>query len=249
MISTGFVPGDVQIATGAGNLPVFSPYAEEILTSYEIGSKNRFVADRLQINGDIFYYRYGGYQQVVNPTPINPASAFMTNVPARIEGAEFETVYQITDHDRLALSYTYTNAYYVDEPAQFLAAVVQTHVAGVVPQTAMGSYLHIFDLPGGSKLEARVAGRFLAAHDLASVGQELAAQGGGAYIRVDSQLIGDVTGTWTTGDGRYSVTGYVRNLSDNRYTTGVQLQQVVPLVANGTQYDPRTYGLMLSARW
>ena len=34
----------------------------ETLTAYEIGSKNRFLDNRLQVNGDVYYNDYGGYQ-------------------------------------------------------------------------------------------------------------------------------------------------------------------------------------------
>jgi TonB dependent receptor len=61
-VSTGFSPGDVSVTTN----PTGDPYAlgldAETLTTYEIGSKNRFLDNRLQVNGAVYYNDYGAYQ-------------------------------------------------------------------------------------------------------------------------------------------------------------------------------------------
>ena len=59
MISTGFRPGDAGI-TPARRAP--NILAAEKLTSIEVGSKNRFLDDSLQINADVYYYNYHGFQ-------------------------------------------------------------------------------------------------------------------------------------------------------------------------------------------
>jgi iron complex outermembrane receptor protein len=72
MVSTGVSPGDVLLTvdlkgTAATNptygVPIPKDIHSETLTSYEIGSKNRFLDSRLQINGGLFYYDYGAYQE------------------------------------------------------------------------------------------------------------------------------------------------------------------------------------------
>jgi iron complex outermembrane receptor protein len=68
-----------------------------------------------------------------------------------------------------------------------------------------------------------------------------------AYVHVDDQWTGNLSGTWRPSNGRYTVTGYVRNVTDNRYKTYVQLQSVQPLSVTGTQNDPRTFGVVLSS--
>jgi hypothetical protein len=46
------------------------------------------------------------------------------------------------------------------------------------------------------------------------------------------------------------VTAYVRNVTDNRYKTFGQLQLLQPfVVATGTRNDPRTFGIVLTARY
>jgi outer membrane receptor protein involved in Fe transport len=249
-ISTGFLPGDVQVTTGAGNLPVVRPYAEETLTSYEVGTKNRFLDDTLQINGDVFFYHYGGYQVSGAGNPTNPSTFFLAVVPAKVKGAELELLYQLTPRDRVGINYSYTDAYYFHEPVDFVAYVAQTHITGVAPQTASGWYEHGFQLPGGSTFALRIDGRWSSPYDLANLSPLLAAEGGGAFIRTDSRLIGDITGAWDSVSGRYSVSAYVRNIGNNRSLASVSLQTLVPtVIANAAQFDPRTFGVVISAHF
>jgi len=47
------------------------PVAPEVLTAYEFGSKNRFMDNKLQVNGALYYYHYGAYQlNNVNIAPL-----------------------------------------------------------------------------------------------------------------------------------------------------------------------------------
>ena len=61
-MSTGFSPGDTSVTTGSSGTPQLVDIKAETLTSYEIGSKNRFLNNRLQINGDLYFVNYGAYQ-------------------------------------------------------------------------------------------------------------------------------------------------------------------------------------------
>jgi iron complex outermembrane receptor protein len=257
MVSTGFVPGDVQV-NEVSNTAVASAFREETLTSYEIGSKNRFFDDSLQINGDIWYYRYGGFQQTVTPDLTNPGSTFTAIVPARLKGVELEMLEQITPHDRASLSYSYTDGYYVDEPAGFVTADVLSHISGIAPHTASATYDHIVDLPGGSSLVFHADARYISAHQMGFVSQLQIAEGmaigapgqAQAFNQVGGQVIGDLSGLWTSASGKYSVTGYVRNLGNNRYVSVVQMNALgaMPNVT-ATPCDPRTFGVILAAHF
>lgn len=249
MVSTGFIPGDVQVTTGAGNVPVASEYGAEKLTAYEVGSKNRFLDDRLQVNGALFYYDYGGFQISVTADPTNPGSTFTTTVPAKVRGAELETLYQLTPRDRLSLSYSYTDAYFSDPQATFTQYVAEKHdVPGSVPHMVNAAYSHSFALPGGSTLDFRADARFQSAYNLGNVSAQLGDQGGLAYVHVGDEWISNLNGSWRSSSGKYSVTAYLRNVTDNRYKTYVQLQTLEPVpVASVAQYDPRTVGIVLSA--
>jgi iron complex outermembrane receptor protein len=250
MVSTGFIPGDVQVSSDAAGAPVASDYSAEKLTAYEFGSKNRFLQNRLQVNGGVFYYDYGGFRTSVRPDPANPASQIMVTIPAKVVGAELELQYLLTPRDQLSLNYSYTHAYFSNAPADFTQNIAETHaVPGAIPHTLNAAYRHTFTLPGDSTLDFRADARYESAYNLDNVNAQLG-QAGLAYERVGNEWTGNLSSGWLSSNGIYSVTAYVRNVTNNRYKTFAQLQSLVPvIVATGTQNDPRTFGIILTARY
>jgi iron complex outermembrane receptor protein len=252
MVSSAFLPGDLQITTGAGNVPAFMDFKSETVTSFELGSKNRFLDRTLQVNADAFYYIYSGYQTDGIDVSSNPmAHAFETmSVPARMYGGELEITYRPTVTDQFELDYSYVNAHLVNEPAIFLKYSGQTNFNNVVPHTVNVAYTHNFELADGSNLSFRGDARYLSGH---TVSQELLTPGlisSGAlpYATVGGEVIGDFNAVWTSSNQRYSITGYIRNVGDNRYKTNVLVQSITPSPADvsETPYDPRTFGMILS---
>jgi iron complex outermembrane receptor protein len=158
--------------------------------------------------------------------------------------------YRFTRQDQLSLSYSYTHAYFSNPPADFTQYVAEKHtVPGVVPHTLNAAYRHSFTLPGNSTLDFRADARFKSAYNLDNVSAQLG-QDGLAYVHVGGQWTGNLSSSWRSSDGDYSVTGYVRNVTNNRYKTFGQVLLLQPFVlASGTQNDPRTFGVVLSARY
>jgi iron complex outermembrane receptor protein len=63
-VSTGFKAGGFnQSATATPGSTTALAYDPEVLTAYELGSRNRFLDDRLQINLEGFYWRYHDHQE------------------------------------------------------------------------------------------------------------------------------------------------------------------------------------------
>lgn len=247
--SNAYLPGDVQIGTGANNIPAVNVYESEMLTAYEIGSKNRFFNERLQVNFGIFHYNYGGYQISVLLDPTNPATGFLFNVPMRMTGEELEALYQITPTDRIGLNVSHIDAPFHDKPAGFAASAVQTKLWGFSPTSATLSYNHDFTLAGGSSLAFYAEGIWRDGYYVRPLSAALASQGGLPYNFQEAFFQGNINLTWTSADSRYSLTGYVRNVTDYRYKTYVNLQSLSPVQATGTQSDPRTFGAVLTARF
>jgi len=244
MYATGFLPGDVTVTTCPSGAPCALPFQEETLRSYEIGSKNRFLDDRLQVNGDLYFYNYGGYQTAgINISGNAGVPSFATlAVPSRTKGLELEIQYLLTSDDRVELSYAYTDAYFHDLPALFVANSLETRPPNVPPQSVNASYEHSVHLPGGSKLALRGDARFMTGYDetLNISPAEAAAK---PYIHVGNQIIGDLTLTWTSSSGVLSVSAYGRNVGDNRYKTQAQTQGGALVTA--TPYEPATYGAVV----
>lgn len=254
MGSTGFLPGDVQIgAATATQAPQIQTFAEETLTAYEAGSKNRFFDDRVQLNASVYYYDYEGLQQAV---AVSSVESQVFTIPANMTGLELESLFQITEDDRLSLSYSYTDSRYGDKPAAFAALVPQKRLPRVAPHTANLTYDHVFRLPGDSTLTGSVAARYFSAHVIesltpAQLASSLNGYGWNAYATVPDTTIFDVSGTWRSAGGGYSVTAYVRNLADERYTISLGLTQRSPTTysANGAQSEPRNVGVTVSAHF
>jgi outer membrane receptor protein involved in Fe transport len=259
-VSTGFSPGDITVTTGQTGNPIPLALKAETLTAYEVGSKNRFLDESLQVNGAIFYYDYAGYQTAsINVDPQNPANPEFTTLasPARAYGGELELLYMVTPHDRVGFNTSYTNAYYVDKNQSLIPTGTGSYVTfadfyalkgipGVVPLTSDLSYEHVLPLPGGSTLMLHGDVRFLSAYDSTGVTEAQLQGGAYPYIRVGGQVVGDLTLTWLSSSDTYEVSGYVQNLGDNRYKTDIGV--------NGNSYtafpyQPRTYGVVLTAHF
>lgn len=255
-VSTGFSPGDVSVTTGATGNPYPLELKDETLTAYEIGSKNRLLDNRLQVNGAVYYYDYGAYQVAninINTNPASSNQIYATlAAPAKSYGAELETVFQFTQNDRAAVNLAYTHAYFTDKDqlvdtgdgstVTFGDYFVRDEIPGVTPFTASVSYDHTFRLPGDSTLVLRGAARYMSEHALTNVAEtQIASE---PYYRVDAQWVGDLSATWAPATKLISVTGYVRNVDDNQYKTTANIQQGSGIAA--TPYDPRTYGVLLN---
>ncbi len=217
----------------------------EKLTSYELGSKNRFLDDSLQVNADVYYYDYQGFQTTyrVHAEDISPIPIA---VPARNIGAEVESLYRITALDRVGLNYSYVESRWTNEPAPFEAAYPQK-VRAIIPNTATGYYEHTFNLPGGSTLMAHIDGQYYSPHQTDNLHADLLAVGLEKYVEVGSQTIGNLSGTWSVKDGHLSITGYVRNFTNARYTTYTFQGSALSFGADWN--DPRIYGAIISARF
>ena len=256
-VSTGFTPGDVSITTGSTGNPFALELKSETLTAYEAGTKNRFLDNRLQVNGSVYFYDYGAYQSAgINVAPPgDEALSFVTlSAPAQSYGGELETTYQLTPNDRASLNLDYVNAYFTNRNTLIETAAgnsvtfgeffARKQIPGVTPFTANFGYDHVIPLPSGSSLTLHGDGRYLAGHYLSNV--TAADVSDEIYYRVGGEWVGDLGATWASPSGNYSLTGYVRNISDNRYNTLTFLQTAS---IEATPYDPRTYGVVLSAHF
>jgi iron complex outermembrane receptor protein len=136
----GFKPGGINSTAAAGGSsytifgledgikPTFKP---EVVDSIEVGSKNRFFGDTLQINASAFYYFYKN-MEFLESDAILFANGISNAPKAEIYGAEFEADWRATSHLRFEgslslLHGTFKSDYYALDPAQ---ATVAQNAAG-----------------------------------------------------------------------------------------------------------------------
>lgn len=260
-VSTGFSPGDITISTDTQGQPQKQVLTSETLTTYEIGSKNRFFGNRLQINGDWFYNNYGGYQtaavNVLADVPGPPQFAFnVITVPVKSYGGELEVQGRPWASGVFNLNIAYTHARF-GSFGQYAEFFRYSSVPGFAPFQASLSYDHHISV-GKATLLLDGDVRYMSAHDTASITRPQAALGGSDYARVGGEVIGDLNATLMFGE-HFSITGYVRNVADNRFLPdGWGLAFVTPGATAGAPNveadrdglsDPRTFGMIVRFKY
>lgn len=255
-VATAFLPGDVAVTNGPPDAHlVEAPYEPETLTSFEVGSKNRFLDDRLQVNGAAFFYDYGSFQQAVKVGEFFGTSLFtIANSPAQMLGAELELLFQPTGADHIGLNISYVDGRYRDKPALFETGVVQNRIPGVVPLSIYPSYSHTFELPLDQKLEIGADALYHSSYDVVALTRDDLQpdadypQGLEKYVRVKDQITGNVHATWTV-TLHASLSAYIRNITDERYKTFVNISRTSDTVGAAVLSDARTYGVVLNLRF
>jgi iron complex outermembrane receptor protein len=250
-VSTAFLPGDVQISTGSTGLLAITPYEAETLTAFEVGSKNRFLDERLQVNGAVFYYRYGAYQQSVQVGFIPPGIFLFANAssPARMTGAELEVLYQPHHSDRFGLTVSVLNPYYVDKTPVFAVGVAQSKIPGIIPLTVNPSYSHTFAFGASQTITVQADALYNGDYDTFAVTKSINDKGGEKYVKAGAHVVGNLSAAWAF-TPKASLTFWARNVTNQRYNNYANISSVdfpvpPPLRASGTLRDPRTVGVSL----
>lgn len=124
--SRGYRAGTFNgLAYGSANQVYF--VRPESVNAYEFGLKSRFMDNRLQINGAVFYYDYTGQQgQVVDST----ATANLVALDGKLQGAELEVLFAATDTLKLSASMGLLDSSYKSFDQ---AACAATDLSGLFP--------------------------------------------------------------------------------------------------------------------
>jgi iron complex outermembrane receptor protein len=260
--STGFKAGGFNLDTAPNT------YQPEKLTAYTIGSKNRFFGSKVQLNLEGFYWDYRNHQEnVLGPLNANPQSfaPFTRNIgKSTIKGVNAELLVKPTSADLLTANVEYLDAKFdsfaFTVPAQvapvpgFQTACAETTVAGQTtvdcsgkpftraPKwTALLGYQHSLDLGGHGMLRASVDAKITSSYYIAT-----------DYIPNELQksaVVANASLTYETPDGRWSLTGYVRNIGNIAVSNGGFEHPFIPGLVYGTIGAPRTYGAILKAKF
>jgi iron complex outermembrane recepter protein len=237
--STGYKAGGLSTAA---NPP--RTYVEEKLLSLELGSKNRFLSNTLQLNAAAYFYRYKNHQvqfPIFEPSP-NPEDAdgttefalWVTNAKtASNSGAELELKWLASRNDQLKLGLSYINAHYGDFAESSLSYLSGTRMANTAPWSGTLGYEHYFDLASGATVTATAQARLTQGYYVTpDKTQDNAFQGG--YALADLSL------AYHSADDRWTVGAWVRNAGNRAVTTwAYPLGRVII-------GSPRTLGLNLN---
>jgi iron complex outermembrane receptor protein len=243
--------GYAKLSTGykAGGFYEGAPpnsYRPENLRSYELGAKNRFLDNRLEINIDAFVYDYSNYQinylGFLNPTSAGIFGVLTANASgAHVYGAELETRYQLGKNDALDASMYPLHS-------QFKTLVIGGPFGGTytglplpfAPRFAATiGYQHGIVLGSGAALTARLESRY----ESASWVTFSEATG----TRQPTHTVSDVYLGYDPPGHAWSFTAYVKNLQNTPVL--VDAQGGPAGLESADIGPPRTIGLQLSARF
>ncbi|MFT3906084.1 MAG: TonB-dependent receptor [Steroidobacteraceae bacterium] len=240
-VATGHRPGGFNILAD-NTAPLTTPgsfYKPESLLSYEVGTKNRFLDDRLQLNGAVFFYDYKDYQLADIYSFVGGLHAEFINANAQIKGAELEAQALLGHGTKLDAGVTYLDGKLTQDVTRTLSGVTTTvfrdgDTLSHSPKLALRVGLdHEFALTHGS-LTPRVAYRYTDKQYVNAVNNDANLQD--AYTGSDASL------TYKSEDGKWTVNAYCNNLSDKQVKTF--LAGPTPQVS-----DPRTYGVVFNAKF
>lgn len=235
--------GKISKGYKAGGFTTASNYGPETVVAYEIGSKNRFLDDTVQVNASAFYYDYKDLQ--VNQIDPNRAAQLTLNAgAAEIKGVEIETVWLPTPKARIDASLAWLDT----EFTQFCTVTTSPCPAAnnragneltQAPDLALTLGLqYTFDVFGGEltpRLQTRYQSKswFTIANSRAEMQK--------SYTKTD------VLVTYERPDSPWSLTVYGRNLENSTILSGAGFAGF----ANGylLQFSaPRTFGARLQVR-
>ncbi len=261
--------GSVSTATKAGGFwAALAPntYEPEKLTAYAVGSKNRFLDRRLQVNAEVFYWDYKDHQESHLGPIVNPPAGF-TNITensgkAEIYGVDLDTQFKLTARDLLTANVQYLHATYKEFsytrsaslPAAITSCATTTQTSGDYTLDCSGKrmprtpewlvnlgYEHRFDLPNGGSITPSAHTTWSAAYWLAI-----------DYVpneRQPSYWMHDLDVTYAAPGGKWSLAAYVHNVGNEAVFTDAYLQPFTTGISYSVLRAPRTWGVRLSAKY
>ncbi|NHN39895.1 TonB-dependent receptor [Pseudomaricurvus alcaniphilus] len=233
--------------------PTFEP---ETLEAFEVGMRNQFLDNSLQLNVEAFFWQYKDQQQAyAGLTSIGvPALLTVNATDSDIYGGSMDATWRFTDNDTLHATIEYLHAEYgnfarnTPGPAypgsQCSSALASTggfmvDCSGARMQrtpkySGSVSYEHVFPLSSGGTITAGAdltfaTGRYLTI-DLSPSTYD------GSYVVTNADL------TYSNAEDTWSLTTFVRNIGDTAFASGGIVNPANGLF-NATINAPRTYGL------
>ncbi len=255
----GFRAGGFNVARGR------ETYDPEYIDAYTLGMKNRFMNNRLEINLELFLWKYRGQQLSALGVDSDGNNAFFTRNVGRStnKGAEIDFQFLATDTTRLRGGVQYLDATYdqfsfnqrdlsaASDPPNFLLPVTGCRSTQVLAP------VRSFDVDCSGK-QALNSPKWSANFGIEQVlelgdykitgtvdgryrsGREVSF----AYIpagRIGGDINVDASLELAGPDDRWSINAFVRNLTNERVLSVVQVG--AGNIVGGVHQPPRTYGL------
>jgi iron complex outermembrane receptor protein len=269
-VSRGYNSGGFAFAPPGAN----AEYKSEFVTSYELGSKNRFLDDHLQINAEIYYSKYNDLSTVYAftlPQPAGPPALMIgiANGAATYKGGTIDVEWAPGKHDRVNFNITRLDAQYgsydlshyanqISDPTNRAIAAGQLFpldgkkINSVAPWSGNASYTHTWEGDAHS-IDATVGfqyrGKTQVDTDFPNTANEV-------LTYVDPVKRWDLQLRYAPIDQKWDVTAYAHNLFNEADYSTKSYSNISPPgspptsgVVSGVPMEPRTFGLIVGAHF
>lgn len=235
-ISTGFKSGGYNV------FALSSPFNDENIIAYEAGAKGRFLDNMLNVSAAAFHYDYKDLQLRLG---VPTGGVIIQNAAdAKIDGFEAEASLNLRNGLELFGSASVLDARLDSYVTRDLAGNL-VDAAGARMSRApsfSGSFGGSYEQPIGGDLFGRLSATLTYRGKIyfLETDQDAATFLGESLTNIDLRVsVGRV-------DKKWSVSAFVKNLTDNVEVTQVELQGNFPVA---TFNEPRRFGLELSTRF
>lgn len=257
--STGYKAGSMNFEVPPNTVQ------PEKLTAFELGSRNRFLDNRLQVNLELFKWHYTHHQEGVSSYDNIGAQSFIVyNVgDADLRGFDFDIAARVTEHDTFRATTEYNRTKYTSfELAQPITAIVPgltttcplstPYVEPGLPipfenELCSGRPLARAPLWAGSagwqhRLDLSSGGSLVADLNINYASHRYATVNYASNVLFPDYITESVDLTYVPANGNWTLTGYVHNISDALIATGAQQSPSVPTLGVWNVNPPRMYG-------
>lgn len=251
--ATGYRAGGVDL--GVGN----PTYDSEFIDAITIGSKNRFFGDTLQVNAELFQWKYDG-QQISYFTTVDSAATFpIANGDATIKGLDIDVIWAASDNTTISgnvqfLESVYDSLTLIADPGRgrFGCASV-----GVTPTGPGGIPQESYDCTGNDLLFSPEFGADLSINHIVNFSNYDLSLTADASHRgeqstsfafldetvSDSYTTFNLDATLSPEDASWALSVFGRNVSDERYIKNSNVSNRG--IFHAGYNPPATYGVRL----
>jgi iron complex outermembrane receptor protein len=245
MATTGFKAGGLNLQSA----PFVTDYDAEELLAYSIGTKNRFMNNRLQVNAEAYYYDYDNYQvQIMTFEPdaltddVKMMQATYNAETSHVMGLELEVDYMMSSSSRWDISLAFMDSEYgsLVLPAGAYSAtdfdLDGRTMANAPDYSGLLGYEHYWNLSDGGSLTGRFEIKFSDGY-YTTCEQYLPGAWQDSYHMSNSYL------TYTEPNQKYSLGVWIKNIENADITV-----RTMPMYRRAIM-APRTYGVNFSIKF
>lgn len=229
-----FIPPNDLSPAGVASFFSTLSYDQEELSSYELGYKSSFLDGRVRLNADLFYYDYKDYQASFFVDLVN----FVGNLDAEVVGGELELFMSPTDRLELVLGVSWLDTEVKD--VGMPDGSIQDRQLAMSPDFSLnGLARYTWPLMNGNlavQVDFNYSDEFCFSVVCNYSEQE------------DSYVVTNARVSYTSGDDKWSVAAFVRNLADTEYRAYTVDSAFVGVMTN-TPSPPRWYGGTVTYHW